>query len=148
MSKHENGKMYEFSLGDEIFNSMAIFLVCGMIFGFLLNIMMVLMGNPGNMTLWIIICMIIFGGIGIGYAFKLRKFNKEFGIRKDNDYSIDKIKDYFGSPVNILEDKDCSYYTFHEEFMGIFARTHTFTTKKKRVVIKHELTSFKTNKKN
>jgi hypothetical protein len=105
------------------------------------------MGNPGNLMLWIIICMVIFGGIGIGYACKLRKFNKELGIRNGNDYTIDKVKEYFGAPVNILEDKDCSYYTFREEIIGMFARTHTFTTNKKGIVIKHELTSIETNKK-
>lgn len=147
MAKTENGKMHEFSLGDEIFSSIAGLLVFGILFGFVIHILMSVMGNQSNMSVWIILCMIIFGGIGIAYSFKLSKFNKEFGLRKDNKYSIDKVKDYFGAPADIIEDKDCSYYTFYEDIAGMLSRVHTFTTDKKGVVIKHELSFIGTNKK-
>ena len=60
---------------------------------------------------------------------------------------FDKVKDYFGAPINIIEDKDNSYYTFHEEILGMFAKTHTFTTDKAGKVIRHEVSFITTNKK-
>lgn len=147
MAKQENGRLHEFNLAGEIFSSMAALLIFGMLFGVVINIVMVIMGNPGNMNTWVILCMLIFAGIGIAYSFKLRKFDKEFGLRDNNKYSIDKVKDYFGAPVDILEDKDCSYYTFYEDVAGMLARVHTFTTDKKGVVIKHELSFIGNNKK-
>ena len=142
----KNNNVNEFSLKDEIFNSMAMLIFFGAAFGFLMNIFMALRGE-GNMALMVIIGMVIFGCIGAGYAFKLRKFDKEYGIRPDNKYSIDKIKEYFGAPEGIIEDKDNSYYTFREEIMGMFSKTHTFTTDKSGIVIKHEVSSIETNKK-
>lgn len=143
----KNQNLNEFTLQDEIFNTMAALLGFGLLFGFFVNVVTVFMGEHGNLGLWVVLGLLIFGGVGVAYAFKLRKFDKEFGIRPDNKYNIDKIKDYYGAPVDIIKDDNNSYYTFREEIFGMFAKTHTFTTDKSGNVIKHEVSFIGVNKK-
>lgn len=147
MSKPENGNLHEFTLQDEIFNTTAALIGFGVLFGFVVNVVTVFMGQPGNLGLWTVIGMIVFGGVAIAYALKLYKFDKKFGVRAGNEYNINKIKDYYGAPINIIEDKDNSYYTFREEIFGMFAKIHTFTTDKSGIVKKHEVSFIGTNKK-
>lgn len=147
MADQNNGNLHEFILRDEIFNTILALLGFGALFGFLANVVtVVLMRQKGDLGLWLVIGLIAFGIFGVVYAFKLRKFDKEFGIRPDNKYSIDKIKNYYGAPVNINEDKDNYYYTFREEMFGMFAKTHVFTTDKSGTVKKHEVSSIEKNK--
>lgn len=146
MTNQENGKLHDFDLSNEIFNAVAVYFGSGLLFGFLIYIITAIMGRNTGVGAFII-CILIFGGVGIAYLFKLHKFDKDFGLRQDNKYSIDKIKEYFGAPINILEDKDCVYYTFYENTPLVFNKIHTFTTDKKGIVIKHELSFLGNNKK-
>ncbi|MBQ4070762.1 MAG: hypothetical protein IJD52_05365 [Alphaproteobacteria bacterium] len=69
---------------------------------------------------------------------------KRFTVKPDNKFTIKDVKEYFGTPINVIQDSENSYYTFEEQafksgLLAIFQTIHTFTTDKNGVVIKHEM---------
>jgi hypothetical protein len=97
-------------------------------------------GKAMGMTITIGLFIGLIGG-GI-YAAKLIKFARQFKITKNDPYTIERVKEHFGAPTNIVKDTDVSYYTFGEESLGgIVKRNHVFTTDGKGVVVKHEVES-------
>lgn len=147
MAQNKSGKLHEFSLEGEAMMSIAGLTVFGLVAGYIMEIVSRITGSASDMQGLTIGCAVLGFGAGVWYTFKQYKFQKEFGIRSDNQYKIDKVIEHFGTPSDIIKDENCSYYHFTEEVVGLFSREHVFTVDKKGVVIKHELSDIGTKQK-
>nr|MBQ0091360.1 hypothetical protein [Candidatus Enterousia merdequi] len=147
MSQNKSGKLHEFSLESEALQSILGLPVFGLIAGYFMSLIGKFTGTASDMSGLPIGCAIIGFCAGIWYTFKQYKFQKEFGIRSNNQYNIDKVIEHFGTPSEIIKDEKCSYYHFTEDVLTFFSREHVFTVDKKGIVTKHELSDIGTKQK-
>lgn len=102
----------------------------GMMGGLLLSLFIGKDGLPAGIIIGII--------FSIVYSCEVIRLSKRFRINDNHKYTIKDVKDYFGTPLEIIKDEDETYYRFADKMIFV-KRGHIFTTDKAGNVIKYEV---------